>query len=223
MALFKKMFLTGCDEKNEWMVEWFLGNYRKHNKEVPIAFADFGVSKKFNKWAKKNFDHYIDMTQIVDQGWFKKPKTMITASKDSNMTCWLDTDLQILSNIEDIFNYLESNKLAMVEDKPWTWRRQDSRGLQYFNSGVVAFERCPQILHQWAYNVEHRPQQGDQETLHAMMDSPLTQRVYITELPNEYNWLRLQLEADNQDSKRKKIVHWTGQKGKSKIKELING
>lgn len=222
MALFDKIFLTGCDESNEWMIEWFLKNYRKYNS-IPIVFADFGVSEKFKKKSIKIFDEHIDMTGVVDKGWFKKPKTMIHASKISKRTCWLDTDLQILDNIDGIFSYLEPNRLAMVEDKPWTKRRQDERGLQYFNSGVVAFEYCPQILHQWAYHVEHNPRQGDQETLHAMMDSPLSQRVYITELPNEYNWLRLQLEHDNQDSSKKKIIHWTGSKGKERIKGIING
>ena len=128
---------------------------------------------------------------------------------------------EILDNIETIFDWIEPNRLAMVEDKPWTKRRPDMRGLLYYNSGIVAFNGDPQILHQWAYNVEKNPQQGDQETLHAMMESPLSQRVYITDLPNEYNWLRLQLEHDNQDSNKKKAIHWTGPKGKEKIRSKM--
>ena len=107
----------------------------------------------------------------------------------------------------------------MVEDKPWTKRR--SPNLPYYNSGIVAFHECPQILHQWAWHVENNPQVGDQETLHAMWDSPLSQRIYITDIPNEYNWLRLQLEHDNQNSSRKKAIHWTGPKGKEKIRSKI--
>ena len=74
---------------------------------------------------------------------------------------------------------------------------------------------------QWAWHVENNPQVGDQETLHAMWDSPLSQRIYITDIPNEYNWLRLQLEHDNQNSSRKKAIHWTGQKGKDRIMRMI--
>jgi hypothetical protein len=220
MRLYNRAFVTGCDENNEWMVEWFLKNYKANNK-LPIIFADFGVSKKFLKYAKKNFDSIVDMTKIKDKGWFKKPKSMIEASKLSSSICWIDTDIQILKSIDDIFIYVQPNKLAMVEDKPWTKRRSDSRGLQYYNSGIVAFKDSPVILHQWAKNVEKSPQQGDQEVLHSMMESPLNQRIYISDIPNEYNWLRLQLEYDNQDSSKKKTIHWTGPKGKEKIKKLM--
>jgi hypothetical protein len=220
MALYNKAFVTGCDENHEWMIEWFLDNFKKHNK-LPIIFADFGVSKKFLKYAKKNFNSVIDMTKIKDKGWFKKPKSMIEASKLSSSICWIDTDIQILKSIDDIFIYVEPNKLAMVEDKPWTKRRGDSRGLQYYNSGIVAFKDSPVILHQWAKNIEKSPQQGDQEVLHSMMESPLNQRIYISDIPNEYNWLRLQLEHDNQDSSKKKTIHWTGPKGKEKIKKMM--
>ena len=52
---------------------------------------------------------------------------------------------------------------------------------------------------------------------------------YIAELPNIYNWLRLQVEHDGEDSPNKKIMHWTGEKGndrirgKMKVKEFIDG
>ena len=220
MPLYKNMFVTGCDESNEWMLPWFMSNYKKYNN-YPIAFADFGVSKEFKNYVDENFEKVIDMTDVPDKGWFKKPKSMIRAAKFSSNTCWIDTDFEILDNIETLFDWIEPNRLAMVEDKPWTKRRPDMRGLLYYNSGIVAFNGDPQILHQWAYNVEKNPQQGDQETLHAMMESPLSQRVYITDLPNEYNWLRLQLEHDNQDSNRKKAIHWTGTKGKEKIRSKI--
>jgi hypothetical protein len=62
---------------------------------------------------------------------------------------------------------------------------------------------------------------GDQEVLHAMLrDDPLKKRIYIEDLPNIYNWLRIQL-LDGQDSSKKKIIHWTGFKGKEHIRGLI--
>ena len=54
-----------------------------------------------------------------------------------------------------------------------------------------------------------------------MMDSPLTRHIHITDVPNEYNWLRLQVEVDNQNSYNKKIMHWTGHKGKERIRKYI--
>ena len=36
------LFLTGCDEKTEWQLPWFLENYFKHNN-TPIAIGNFGM------------------------------------------------------------------------------------------------------------------------------------------------------------------------------------
>ena len=66
-----------------------------------------------------------------------------------------------------------------------------------------------------------RPEEGDQEVLHMMMeDDPLKRYTYIKDLPNEYNWLRIQIK-DGIDNPKKKIMHWTGYVGKKHIEELI--
>jgi len=53
-----------------------------------------------------------------------------------------------------------------------------------------------------------------------LRDDPLKKRIYIEDLPNIYNWLRIQL-LDGHDSSKKKIMHWTGAKGKEHIRGLI--
>ena len=47
--------------------------------------------------------------------------------------------------------------------------------------------------------------------------------INITEIPNKYNWLRVQLENDKEDSQDKLVMHWTGKKGKDRIKDKIAG
>jgi hypothetical protein len=104
----------------------------------------------------------------------------------------------------------------MVEDKPWTKRRQEI----WHNSGVVGIIDKPIILHQWCQEVHDNPTVGDQEVLHSMLN-PITKLSHIEDLPNEYNVLRLQVELDGYKGK-KKIVHWTGAKGKDKIRSMMN-
>ena len=219
MALFDKIFLTGCDAGHQWILPWFLSGYTAHN-DIPLVFADFGVTVECkNELLEMGFDHIIDMTHTEDKGWFKKPKSMIEASKIADAVCWIDTDIEILKSMKGAFVYVEPNRIAMVEDKPWT-KRMGNQGAWY-NSGVVAFEGCPDILSRWSKEVEINPTRGDQETLHFMLPDALSKRIHITDLPNEYNWLRLQLEHDNQDSKAKKAIHWTGEKGKDRIRSMI--
>ena len=43
-----KLIVTGCDEKTEWQLPWFLDNYFKHNT-IPIAVANFGMSEENEK------------------------------------------------------------------------------------------------------------------------------------------------------------------------------
>jgi len=57
--------------------------------------------------------------------------------------------------------------------------------------------------------------------LHSMLN-PISQITYINPLPNEYNVMRIQLEHDEYKGKIK-IVHWTGRKGKEKIRSMMNG
>jgi phosphatidylethanolamine-binding protein (PEBP) family uncharacterized protein len=46
--------------------------------------------------------------------------------------------------------------------------------------------------------------------------------IHISDLPREYNTLRLDL-IDNTAPKNIKIMHWTGKKGKDKIRSMMNG
>lgn len=209
---YDEAFITGCDEQHAWMIPWFIKNYRKYN-DTPIVFANFGLSDISYRIVYDNFNAIIDMSKIKEKGWFKKPRSMLYSP--SVKTVWLDLDCEVLENIEDIFDKLERNKLNMVEDKPWSKRR----GELWHNSGVVGFIDKPIILHQWCQEVHDEPNVGDQEVLHSMLN-PITKLTYINDLPNEYNVLRLQLDHDGYKGK-KKIIHWTGQKGKDRIRSMM--
>ena len=166
---------------------------------------------------KHAFDHIITLKPHKSKAWFLKPESMLKASKLAKKVCWIDTDCHVLDNISGVFDHTEPNKLAMVEDKPWSERR----GSKWHNSGVVAFEGSPPILKHWMDTIRMHPEEGDQEVLHMMMeDDPLRRYTYIKDLPNEYNWLRIQIK-DGIDNPKKKIMHWTGYVGKKHIEELI--
>ena len=210
---YSEAFLTGCDHRTEWMLPWFFENYKKHNN-TPLIFADFGV--KDLDAIKPHVHAIMNLSKLKENGWFKKPKAMLNAP--SKKTVWIDTDCEVLGDLSAVFKMLQPGKLNMVEDKPWSKRR----GEIWYNSGIVGFVDKPNILKQWAIRVEQAPTVGDQETLHEMLN-PITQLTYINPLPNEYNWLRIQFENDNQIPKKAKVIHWTGRKGKDRIRSMMNG
>ena len=193
------LFITGCDSNSMWQLDWFKEHFYKHNPNVELHVY--------------NFDDFAEDLN----GWFKKPRAMIDASFRSTKVCWLDTDMEIRDNIEDIFNFIEPNKLAMVEDQPWSIRRKE----KWHNSGLVAFAGRPMILSEWAEAVDANPDVGDQEVLHNILRDGLKRHIHITDIPKTYNTLRLDL-LDNTAPNNIKIMHWTGRKGKDEIWRMIH-
>jgi hypothetical protein len=214
MKSFDEAFLTGCDESHEWMLPWFFKNYKKHCNK-PLIFSDFGLSNLGRAIVRKNVHAVMNLGEIEEYNWFRKPLSMWKSP--SKKTVWIDLDCEIKENIDDIFDLLEPNKLAMVEDKPWTKRR----GHKWHNSGVVGFIDKPIILSQWCGAVRkyYKEEKGDQEVLDRIL-TPITKLSCIADLPNEYNVMRLQTELDGYNGKIK-IMHWTGEKGKDKIRGML--
>ena len=210
--LYNEAYVTGCDSTQEWMLPWFFKNFKQHNKK-PIIFANFGVSDSSLQIIKDNVHAVMDLTQTQEQGWFKKPLSMLKSP--SKKTVWVDTDCEVRQSIDDIFNLIEADKLLMAKDEPWIQRRKHL----WHNSGVVGFLNKPVILYQWVKAVKENPEEGDQEVLDKLL-SPITKIKYIKDLPNEYNVLRIQLELDGYDGN-VRVAHWTGKKGKNKIASMI--
>lgn len=212
-----RAFLTGCDQNTEWMLEWFVKHYRKHNK-TDLVFANFGVSAEMKeKLGFLGFDDIIEMPIQRGQGWFYKPKAMYQTCLMYDEVCWLDTDIHITGDMSTLFKYVEDGKLAMCEDRGWTKRR----GEKWHNSGVVAMRGVPRILPAWEKECSNNPKVGDQEVLHEMVRvTPLEREINITTLPPRYNWLRLDI-LDGLDSNDKVAMHWTGHKGKLQIQKMM--
>jgi hypothetical protein len=209
MKSYDKIFLTGCDEKNAWILPWFMENYDSHN-HTPIFLANFGTSLKYGKMMDGNI-------YVSGEGWFSKVRAMYEASKIADNVCWLDTDCEVREDISGIFDHFAPNKLSMAVDLPWTTRR----GEKWHNSGVVGFKGRPSILDEWMAACSSTNLRGDQEVLHEMTKDGIRKMVHIQDLPNEYNVLRLQ-EIDGTMPDKVKIMHWTGPRGKDHIRSLIN-
>ena len=155
----------------------------------------------------------MEMENKHEKSWFLKPESMWFAPVEKCI--WLDLDIEVRANIDDMFDLLSPNQLLMAEDKPWTKRR----GETWHNSGVVGWIHKPKILKDWALKTANKNHNevGDQEVLHSMLN-PITKITYVKDLPNEYNVLRLQIEND--DTKAPSSV-FTGlvKKVKTKLRE----
>lgn len=208
---YSKLFITGCDYRTEWQLPFFVENFKKHNPHADLMIFDFGMRSGLYPEMRKSL-------RGKERGWFKKPKAMCVASRMSQMTCWLDTDCEVRGNLDEIWDHVQPNKLAMAQDLPWSTRR----GETWHNSGVVAFQYKPNILDEWAVAVQNDPYQGDQEVLHLLVRNGMRRQIHISNLPRKFNTLRIDLKDDTAPDDIR-IMHWTGQIGKEHIREIMNG
>ena len=44
MTLSDRTFMTGVDKTTQWMLPWFMSNFKKHNKPEKIVVYDFGMT-----------------------------------------------------------------------------------------------------------------------------------------------------------------------------------
>ena len=91
--LYDEAFLTGCDSGHEWLLPWFLKNFKKHCKK-PLIFADFGLSDIGRAVVRENVHAVMDLTNVEERGWFKKPLSMYKCP--AKKTVWIDTDLSLI-------------------------------------------------------------------------------------------------------------------------------
>ena len=210
------MIITGVDHTHEDLLEWWLKTALHHMPMVRIGVMDFGMSPACRGRLEDNypveFSRPFNGTTARKKGWFYKVQAVMEAPSKS--VCWLDVDCQILTDISDIFELVPPGKIGLTRDI--------ARG-NWWATGVIVVNDRPSLLEHWDRRLNPIPNdgiRGDQEALKEIVGTNPHEQ--IQELPIEYQWLRLSLHKGI-DNPNKKVIHWTGPKGKEHIrKNLIN-
>jgi hypothetical protein len=89
----------------------------------------------------------------------------------------------------------------------------------WWATGVIVVNDRPNLLHEWNSRLNKGDNiRGDQEALEDMISNNTHSQ--ITELPQEYQWLRISLNQ-GKDSSTKKVIHWTGPVGREHIRKNL--
>ena len=202
------MIITGVDKNHEDLVVWWYEQVRKHNPNTKIGIWDFGMSFVMRE-VVKGIDAWLSdpITHSSNIGWFNKTRAVINSPSQS--VAWLDVDCQVLKNIDEIFSLVPPGKIGLTRD----WVRDN-----WWATGVIVVNDRPQLLEHWNNMLLKTAIRGDQEMLYEIVGKK--EHEQIQELPQEYQWLRISLNR-GKDSPNKKIIHWTGAKGKRFIREHL--
>lgn len=205
------MILTGVDNNHEDLLDWWIKNAKKYLKNETIGVWDFGMTPMTRSIIEHNHSDIwlsIPLEKHKTSGWFYKLHAVIEAPE--KRVAWLDVDCEILTDISDVFDLVKPDTIGLTRD----WVRGD-----WWATGVIVVNDRPNLLYEWNNRLNKGDDiRGDQEALLDMIDK--NTHPQITELPQEYQWLRISLNQ-GKDSADKKVIHWTGPKGRDHIRSSL--
>ncbi|MCH9613340.1 MAG: hypothetical protein SP1CHLAM54_03390 [Chlamydiia bacterium] len=222
--------VIGVDIKQEWLLPWFFNHYEQHN-QLPVAIADFGMSKKARSWCEKK-GHYFQLlpsnyqcpkehicpekrqqweddfgTGIwrLREAFLQKPKALLEGPFEQGI--WIDIDCKVEGNIEPLLNCLTFGvELALAPDAS-----ENGEQVKHYSSGVIVYQKQAPILQAWLARIKKDDALflGDQLYLSDVIENnePL-----IFKMPSIYNWHRR--AGENKDAM---ITHFGGGLGKIEI------
>lgn len=139
----------------------------------------------------------------VDNGWFDKPKVILKALEVYESVCWLDNDISILKNFDEIFT-LTTKPIAGIQDYMYP---------SCINTGVlVVNQQAIDLIHDWIFYTDTKAFRSDQEALQYIRNH---NPHYFAELPMIYNHQKFAIKNNIAITDKTKIIHWTGEDGKA--------
>jgi hypothetical protein len=192
--------ITGADQAQADLLPFWFQHLRRHNPDVPVVFADFGMSPQWKAWCQER-GRVLDLTAgRYGRTWFRKPAAILACP--FQRIVWMDCDTEVKGDLSPLWT-MPIKGIGMCHDVP-AWGHPNMG-----NSGVVVVDHGQQVVEQWADRCNRPTTRGDQEELYAMG--------VRWQLPQRFNHLRLM--PGGRDAV---VLHWTGLKGKAHIRSMMN-
>lgn len=223
----KRGVVVGVIPEQVWMLEWWLANFRKHNPDLPVAFADFGLNEKWAGWCKEHGLHFKPEAPQGVGAWFRKPFALLQAPFEH--VIWLDLDCEVRAPMDHFFAHLEAGKLILAgrgvmsvpygtaQDHGWFMMmprgEADAVNAVVACTGFVGASRGNPIIEEWA--LAHVPPtefnyRGDHESLAVVASRRQPPRHALT--ADEFTLIRYP------GSETPGIMHWAGLWGKETLR-----
>ena len=204
--------ITGADRRTEWMLPWWWERVRRHEPDLAIAFADFGLSDAARSWCRRH-GRLIDCRDTELAGWHNKPTAILRAGFARGL--WLDTDCEVIGPLAPAFAALdEGTGFRTREDA----HRPDLAG-RTSSVGTIAVRYGEPLVGEWARAILSAPPgtyRGDQEALATVARWGDPRIGELPARPGPFEHLRLD---GPEPAAGAAVFHHTGPAGKKAIRE----
>lgn len=205
----KQGILTGCDERQEWMLKswWY---YYKQTNTYPVTFMDFGMSKSARIWCEKR-GHVISIQLPLGiptpkekihpkmqkewetaynnpwearKKWFYKPFACIKSPYQE--TYWIDIDTFIIKPLHSLFEY-DLTHIALPKEVLRVLNPTKlCLGEIIYNTSVVGYKKNSPVIKKWVQKTRYWNHRylGDQDILSRII---FEDTIPVTVLPSIFN------------------------------------
>jgi len=172
-----KGILTGCDQRQEWMLKWWWTNLTKHSN-VPITFCDFGMSPSARAWCQskgavitqseemfpiKDLNKHVAnppwKEKITPRMWDHRPiwfyKPLVLPKSPYDRTLWIDVDCEVKETLAPLIN-LPLTKDCFAIRQTSEKDNEGARKIGYLGphvsgvqAGVILYEKDTPVIPAW--------------------------------------------------------------------------
>lgn len=201
--------IVASDASQEDLLPFWWHKYRRHNK-LPVCFMDIGMTQRMADWCAAR-GIYKHIGSPYARPWFAKP--MACLQTPFERTIWMDTDCEVLGDIEPMGDLVSEHGLALAQDEWQVCKRKRS----WWQSGLFVYQHGHPLFTDWALATVKQAGtvRGDQDILNKLYDD---KKYPCTEIPATYTKVGCNV-ADIKDYQ--KIIHWAGVDGKMYMRHVI--
>ena len=209
--------VTGADRGHEWLLPFWFEHYTEVNS-YPVCFADFGMSEGALEWCR-NRGTVVDLTFRTKRTWFKKPLALLNAPFRD--IAWIDADCQVKRNLAPLFDHADGGFATTLDPYRRDMRGASGESIQRpVTSGVIVARNGNELVLKWAAAcLSGNAVRGDQEVLNAILSKG---EDACGLMPHHFQSLRLDESYAREGIRGDPlIVHWTGRRGKERIRKIM--
>ncbi|MDA8654793.1 hypothetical protein N9M50_06710 [Alphaproteobacteria bacterium] len=211
---FERAIVVGCDKKYEHTLSWWLNQYQKNN-DLPIIFANFGVSEPVLRQAHKVFSKVVDVYPENGKfSWGLKQRAVLEAGVSARWVMWVDLDCEVNGNLDTFFDFMKfDDDFGISLDIPaFRYPGDTEISENHLQAGLFVTSSKGRVFRRW---LEELPlHKCDQRAISSIYHNEKSLREFFKLYDWDMHCPRLALPFQIQKlPKLPKVIHWTGQVG----------